>query len=88
MKKNKYDILTVKTQEYETAYKQAENAVAMVSTAMNNLKAANQKMESNMKDIQEYCASMMAVHANLEKSHAHNEKVISNFSKLLCIEED
>ena len=86
--KNKKDILTVKTREYEIAVKEAENAVTMVTTAMNSLKVANQKMEKNMNDIKEYCASMMAVHANLEKSHAHNEAVISNFSKLLCIEEN
>ena len=84
---NNIDILALKTQEYETATKEAENAVSMASTALNCLKAANQKMESNMKDIEEYCAKMMAVHAQMGKAHTHNEAVISNFSKLLCIEE-
>lgn len=88
MKKNKNDILTLKTKEYEIASKEADDAVAMVSTAMNRLKAANQKMKSNMEDIEAYCANMMAVHSQLEKSRTHNEAVISNFSKLLCIEED
>lgn len=88
MKKNKNDILTIKAQEYENASREAENAVTMVSTAMNRLKAANQKMKNNMEEIEAYCANMMSVHAQLEKSHAHNEAVISNFSKLLCIEED
>lgn len=87
MKKNKKDILTLKTMEYEAASKEAENAVFMVSNAMNRLKAANQKMENNMKDIREYCANMMAVHDQMSKDHAHNEAVISNFSKLLCVEE-
>lgn len=87
MKKNKKDILTLKTQEYAAAVKEAENAVSMVSTAMNRLKAANQKMESDMHDIEEYCANMMSIHAQMGKNHAHNEAVISNFSKLLCIEE-
>lgn len=88
MKKNNNDILTLKTQEYEAATKEAENAVAMVTTAMNRMKAANQKMKSDMEDIEAYCANMMAVHAQMEKSRVHNEAVISNFSKLLCIEED
>ena len=88
MKKNKNDILTLKTHEYETASKEAESAVAMVTTAMDRLKAANQKMKNNMEDIEAYCANMMAVHAQLEKSRTHNEAVISNFSKLLCIEEE
>lgn len=87
MKKNKKDILTLKTQEYASAAKEAENAVSMVSTAMNRLKAANQKMESNMKDIREYCSNMMAIHDQMGKDHAHNEAVIANFSKLLCVEE-
>lgn len=88
MKKNKNDYLAIKTKEYETASKEAENAVSMVTTAMNRMKAANQKMKSNMEDIEAYCASMMAVHSQLEKSRAHNEAVIANFSKLLCVEED
>ena len=87
MKKNKNDILTLKANEYAVAVKESENAVSMVSTAMNRLKAANQKMESNMKDIKEYCASMMAIHDQMSKDRAHNEAVISNFSKLLCVEE-
>lgn len=87
MKKNKKDILTLKTKEYEIAAKEAEDAVTMVTTAMNRMKVANQKMKNNMADIEAYCASMMAVHSQLEKSCVHNEAVISNFSKLLCVEE-
>ena len=89
MKKNKnLDILAIKTREYEIASKESEDAVTMVTNAMNRLKIANQKMKTNMEDIEAYCANMMAVHAQLGKSHAHNEAVISNFSKLLCVEED
>lgn len=87
MKQNKKDILTLKANEYAAAAKEAENAVSMVSTAMNHLKAANQKMTDNMKDIEEYCAKMMAIHAQMGKDRNHNEAVISNFSKLLCVEE-
>ena len=87
MKNNKKDILTLNAEEYAAAAKQAENAVSMVSTAMNSLKVANQRMENNMKDIEEYCANMMAIHAQMGKDRAHNEAVISNFSKLLCVEE-
>lgn len=88
MKKKNRDILAIKTKEYEIAYKESEDAVTMVTSAMNRLKMANQKMKTNMEDIQAYCANMMTVHAQLEKSHAHNEAVISNFSKLLCVEEN
>lgn len=89
MRKNKnLDILAIKTREYEIASKESEDAVTMVTNAMNRLKMANQKMKTNMEDIQAYCANMMAVHAQLEKSHAHNEAVISNFSKLLCVDEE
>ena len=89
MKKvNNIDILALKTKEYETAYKESEDAVTMVTSAMNRLKAANGKMKTNMEEIKAYCANMMAVHDQLEKSHAHNEAVITNFSKLLCVEEN
>ena len=85
--KNKKDILTLKANEYEAAANEAKNAVSMVSTAMNRLKTANQKMADNMKDIEEHCAKMMAIHDQMDKDRTHNEAVISNFSKLLCIEE-
>ena len=89
MKKNKkLDILAIKTREYEIASKESEDAVTMVTNAMNRLKMANQKMKANMGDIKEYCDNMMVVYAQLEKSHTHNEAVISNFSKLLCVEEN
>jgi flagellar biosynthesis chaperone FliJ len=88
MKKKNFDILTLKTKEYELASKEADNAVTMVSTAMNRLKAANQKMQSNMDYIKSYCDNMMALHAKLEHDRDHNEAVISNFSKLLCIEDN
>ena len=87
MKKNKNDILTLKAREYAAAAKEAENAVSMVSNAMNKLKEANTRMTIKMKDIEEHCASMMAIHAQMGKDRAHNEAVISNFSKLLCVEE-
>jgi flagellar biosynthesis chaperone FliJ len=88
MKKNKKDILTLMAREYEIASQESEDAVTMVTTAMNRLKVANQKMKSNMDDIEAYCANMMTVHAQLGKNCSRNEAVISNFSKLLCIEED
>lgn len=87
MKKKNLDFLTIKAKEYEIASKESEDAVTMVTSAMNRLKMANQRMKTNMADIEAYCAGMMNVHAQLEKSHAHNEAVISNFSKLLCVEE-
>ena len=86
-KKKNLDILAIKSAEFEIASKEADDAVVMVTTAMDRLKSANQKMASNMKSIEEYCAAMMTLHSGLEKSYAHNEAVISNFSKLLCVEE-
>lgn len=88
MKKNKKDILAQMAKEYEIASKESEDAVTMVTSAMNRLKAANQKVKSNMDDIKAYCANMMAIHDQLEKNHSHNEAVISNFSKLLCLEDN
>lgn len=88
MKKNKNDILAVMVREYETASQESEDAVTMVTSAMNRLKVANQKMRSNMDSIEAYCSNMMSVHDQLKKSCSHNESIIYNFSKLLCVEED
>ena len=87
MKKN-HDILYTMTRQYEAATKESEDAVSMVTTALNRLKAANQRAKSNMEGIEAYCANLMAVHSQLAKNHSHNEAVIANFSKLLCVEED
>jgi hypothetical protein len=83
-KKISTDILTIKTEQLDAVTKEAENAVSMVSTALNRMKLASQKMKDHMEDIDNYCASLMTVREQLSKNHAHNEAVIANFSKLLC----
>ena len=87
-KNNNHDILYTMTRQYEAATRESDDAVNMVTTALNRLKAANQKAKSNMEGIKEYCSNLMAVHAQLEKKYDHNEAVITNFSKLLCVEEE
>ena len=89
MRKNndKNDYLARKTEEYAVASQEAESAVSMVTTAMNRMKAANQKMKDSMEEIDAYCARMIDVRDSINKSYTHNEAVIANFSKLLCIEE-
>jgi uncharacterized protein YigA (DUF484 family) len=85
-KKASTDILTIKTEQLDAVTKEAENAVSMVSTAMNRMRLASQKMKNHMEDIDAYCSSLMAVREQLDKNYAHNEAVIANFSKLLCEE--
>ena len=87
-KKKPIDILAVKTQQLESTAKEAEDAVSMVTMAMNRMKSASQKMKSHMDDIDTYCSNLMAIREKLDKNYTHNEAVISNFSKLLCVEED
>lgn len=88
-KRNKVptDMLAIKTEQLDAVTKESENAVSMVSTAMNRMKLASQKMKDHMEDIDTYCSNLMAVREQLGKKYAHNEAVIANFSKLLC-EED
>ena len=83
-KKAPTDILTIKTEQLDAVTKEAENAVSMVSTALNRMKLASQKMKDHMEDIDNYCANLMTVREQLDKNYAHNEAVIANFSKLLC----
>ena len=83
-KKISTDILTIKTEQLNAVTKEAENAVSMVSTALNRMKLASQKMKDHMEDIDNYCASLMTVREQRDKNYAHNEAVIANFSKLLC----
>jgi hypothetical protein len=87
-KKHEVDILTIKTQQLAAVTQEAENAVSLVSTAMNRMKLASQKMKNHIEDIDTYCANLMNVREELDKNFTHNEAVIANFSKLLCIEEE
>ena len=81
------DILTIKTAELGATAKEAEDAVSLISTAVNRMKSASYKMQIHMEDIDAYCENLMTVREQLNKNHAHNEAVIANFSKLLCIED-
>ena len=87
-KKKEIDVLTFKTQQLEEVTREVESAVSLVSSALNRMKFASQKMKSNMEDIDTYCANLMSVREELNKNYTHNEAVISNFSKLLCVEEE
>lgn len=82
------DILTVKTAQLNATAKEAEDAVSLVTTALNRIKSVNTRMKSHMEEIDTYCGNLMAVREQLDKNYIHNEAVISNFSKLLCIEDD
>lgn len=82
------DILTLKTQQLESVTKEAANAVSLVSVALEQMKSASQKMKTHMEDIDAYCSSLQAVRGQLDQNYIHNEAVIANFSKLLCIESD
>ena len=86
--KQEVDILTLKTQQLEAVNNEVENAVSLVSSALNRMKLASQKMKNHMEDIDTYCANLMSVRKELDKNFTHNEAVIANFSKLLCMEND
>ena len=82
------DILEIKTAQLSATAKEAEDAVSLVSTALNRMKSASYKMKTHMDDIDAYCGNLMAIREQLDKNYVHNEAVITNFSKLLCVEND
>ena len=81
------DILTVKTAQLSVTAKEAEDAVSLVSTALNRMKSASYKMKAHMDDIDKYCSDLMEVREQIDKNYTHNNSVIANFSKLLCVED-
>lgn len=83
-----HDILREKMQQVEALGRQAEDAVEIVTRAVNRLDLINQQIDDHMAEIDAYSEDLAKTRENLAKQRKYNAAISANFSKLLCVEAD
>jgi len=87
MAKKKVDVLQAKQAELAEYSAQFNNAVGVVTTAVQNLNQLNEKIYEKIKEIDDYQNELAKTRDGLNATKSKNEQVIKNFNALLCIEE-
>lgn len=87
MAKKKVDVLQAKKAELAEYSAQFDNAVGVVTTAVQNLNQLNEKISEKIKEIDDYQTELSKTRDGLNATKSKNEQVIKNFNALLCIEE-
>lgn len=79
----KTDVLERKTKELNAYVTQFENAVSVVTNAVNNLFRINDGIAEKIQEIDDYQAELSKTRDGLDAARVKNEQVIKNFNALL-----
>lgn len=80
------DLLQEKERRLNELVGQSDRAVQMFQSALDNLTAVNENIETTMSEIDTYVQRLNATKESLGSTHSKNAKIMENFSKLLCVE--
>lgn len=83
--KKTVDVLQKKKAELDAYNVQFENAVSIVTNAVNNLRTINDGILEKIKEIDEYQDELTKTRAGLDETRTKNEQVMKNFNALLGI---
>lgn len=83
MRFKKSDLLTRKNKELNAYVTQFENAVSVVTNAVNNLFKINDGIAEKIQEIDNYQAELSKTREGLDAARVKNEQVIKNFNALL-----
>lgn len=87
MKKAKIeDILAQKEAELVTLSQRSVNAVQAVRSAIDNLTAINNGIETTVTEIDTYQQRLADTRSGLNARHQKNQQIVQNFKSLLCEE--
>ena len=86
MSRKSKDYIEQKATELSDLNSAATSAIDMVTKTIKSLEIINQKRETNISEIQDYCMALMEVKQNLETGKKHDEAIIQNFKKLIEVE--
>lgn len=82
-----HDILREKQQQVESLERQADDAVELVTRAINRLELINQQIDDAMTEIDTYAADLAKTRETMSKQRQSNAAIINNFTKLLVSDE-
>lgn len=82
------DVLSEKISKLNTLKNEADIAVGVVTSTINNLELINQEYDDTIAEIDDYVAQLNATRDSMNKNRKYNTAIIANFSKLLEVEEN
>lgn len=85
-KKKPVDFIESKVSKLYALQDESHDALDLVNRTITRLKAANQETLDTISEIDDYCAKLQDVRGNLNKNYNHNAAIITNFSKLIDVE--
>lgn len=80
------DLLQEKEARLAELTLRSETAVQMVRNTIDNLQVVNQDIEATVCEIDTYLQRLNETRANLDSTHGKNQKIMQNFSQLLCLD--
>lgn len=86
--KKTIDVLSEKVSKLNTLKNEADIAVGVVTSTINNLELINQEYDDTIAEIDDYVAQLNATRDLMNKNRKYNTAIIANFSKLLEVEEN
>lgn len=82
------DVLSEKVSKLNSLKNEADIAVGVVTSTINNLELINQEYDDTIAEIDNYVAQLNATRDSMNKNRKYNTAIIANFSKLLEVEEN
>ena len=86
--KKTIDVLSEKASKLNSLKNEADIAVGVVTSTINNLELINQEYDDTIAEIDSYVAQLNATRDSMNKNRKYNTAIIANFSKLLEVEEN
>ena len=85
--KKTVDVLQKKRAELDAYNAQFDNAVSIVTRAVDNLRTINDGILEKIKEIDEYQDELSKTRTGLNETRTKNEQVMKNFNALLGVKE-
>lgn len=82
------DVLSQKKSALNRLKVEADIAIGIVTSTISNLELINQEYDDTIADIDNYVAQLYETRENMSKNRKYNTAIISNFSKLLEVDEE
>lgn len=86
-RKQALDLLQKKEAHLTELMTRSESALQMVHDTMENLAVVNQDIDSTVSEIDTYLQRLNDTKNSLDLTRNKNQRIMQNFSKLLCIED-